>query len=283
MPVRSEPMRVARRATTAVTTVLALAVTGGANLGAYTIQWGDTLSAIAKKLELPVDVLAKANDIDDVDRIRQGRVLRVPTRTPPRFEPIAARSAPRHASPSVHVVVRGETLASIAARQASDVETLVRLNHIRDADHVTVGMRLRLPAGAAARSESPLCPVKGASRFDIASNFAAPRPGRKHQGNDIFARRGTPVIAPMDGTLRRADGGRAGKAFSLETVTGDVLYGAHLHSFAVLEGPVSRGTVIGAVGTTGNARLTPPHLHFEVHPRGGRATDPYPSLRSWCG
>lgn len=263
--------------------VVVLMVAAGAGTGSYTVRRGDTLSTIARKLGVPLAALADANDIQDRDRIHEGRVLRVPDRSRT-SEVIHIASVRPARQPALHRVQRGESLTSIARRYGTDIETIAKLNGIRDRDRVRYGTKLRLPVGTAAesRQERPLCPVRGASRFDIASNFGAPRAGRQHQGNDIFARRGAPVVAPVDGTLRRADGRRAGKAFYLEAVNGTMLYGAHLGAIVVDAGPVARGTVIGHVGTSGNARRTPPHLHFEIHPDGRAAINPYATLRRWC-
>ena len=105
-----------------------------------------------------------------------------------------------------------------------------------------------------------------------------------HQGNDIFAARGTPVRAPADGTVQYASEGAGGQVVYLTTGDGTYYYMAHLDRFAsdVRSGQsVKQGRVLGFVGTTGNADGGSPHCHFEIHPRGGAAIDPKATLDRW--
>jgi murein DD-endopeptidase MepM/ murein hydrolase activator NlpD len=107
-----------------------------------------------------------------------------------------------------------------------------------------------------------------------------------HQGADIFAATGTPVVAVCDGALNRVgtlpiSGNRL---WVKCTEAGDSFFYAHLSAFATDTRSglhVKAGQVIGFVGSTGDAEQTPPHLHFEVHPRDGKAVDPYPFLKAW--
>jgi murein DD-endopeptidase MepM/ murein hydrolase activator NlpD len=120
-------------------------------------------------------------------------------------------------------------------------------------------------------------PVAAEGHPIFTDDFGAPRLGaRKHQGNDIFADEGTPIVAVDDGALRFDEDPIGAHAFYLNAGDGTVYYGAHLSAF---EGPSPRqavaGEIIGYVGHTGNAATTAPHLHFEVHPSGGIAVDPY--------
>ncbi len=123
-------------------------------------------------------------------------------------------------------------------------------------------------------------PVAGRDMGAIRSVFGDPRAGgrREHHGVDIFARRGTPVLAAADGRVRSTrNGGLGGKVVWLRDRFGQSLYYAHLDSQAVRRGDtVLRGDTIGFVGNTGNARTTPPHLHFAIYRRG--PYDPYPAL-----
>jgi len=123
-------------------------------------------------------------------------------------------------------------------------------------------------------------PVQGYDRRSIGSGFGEPRDGgrRKHHGVDIFARRHTPIIAPVDGYIRRVGEQRlGGRTIWMRDgrVSDKNMYFAHLQDYKVEEGAeVKAGQIIGTVGNTGNARTTPPHLHFGIYYRGLGAVDP---------
>jgi murein DD-endopeptidase MepM/ murein hydrolase activator NlpD len=125
-----------------------------------------------------------------------------------------------------------------------------------------------------------VCPVAGSTAFD--DSWGDPRSGgRRHQGTDMFADYGTPVVAVVGGSASDNSGGAGGIALVLDGDNGEQYYYAHLQEIAA-EGSVSPGQVIAYVGDTGNARGTP-HLHFEIHPGGwGTAVNPYPALASSC-
>jgi murein DD-endopeptidase MepM/ murein hydrolase activator NlpD len=118
-------------------------------------------------------------------------------------------------------------------------------------------------------------PVSGALNRDIGSIYGDPRDGgsRSHEGVDIFAPRGTPVIAPTDGSIRRVGTGNLGGKviWMRDPQRNQSYYFAHLDSQLVSDGQrVSKGDTLGLVGNTGNARTTPPHLHFGIYARGSK-------------
>lgn len=104
-----------------------------------------------------------------------------------------------------------------------------------------------------------------------------------HEGIDIFAPAGTPLLATERGVVTRIGSGRlGGLRLWLRGESGTDWYYAHLSGFAegLSEGQVVEvGEIIGYVGNTGNAVGTPPHLHMQVHPNGGEPVNPYPLLK----
>lgn len=125
-------------------------------------------------------------------------------------------------------------------------------------------------------------PVEGVSPSDLANTWGARRSeGRSHEGIDIFAPRGTPVVSATRGVVVRKGWNRlGGKTVSVLGPGGWYHYYAHLDEWdAPAVGDwVEAGTVLGYVGDTGNAKGTPTHLHYGIYASGG-ARNPYPLLR----
>jgi murein DD-endopeptidase MepM/ murein hydrolase activator NlpD len=128
-------------------------------------------------------------------------------------------------------------------------------------------------------------PVAGMA--DYHDDWWEPRfgpPFHLHQGTDIFGARGTPVRAPYAGVVRFEDGGLGGKGAYVTQPDGTFYYMAHLDGFAknLSNGKaVKQGDVVGYLGDSGNALGGSPHVHFEIHPRGGGAVNPKPILDGW--
>lgn len=121
-----------------------------------------------------------------------------------------------------------------------------------------------------------VCPVAGSSSFH--DGWGNPRSGgRRHEGVDMMAPIGTPLVAVVAGSATFKQNSLGGNAVWLRGADGHSYYYAHLSSFEGSSRDVGQGDVIGYVGDTGNASGVP-HLHFEVHPGGGAAVNPHPSV-----
>src|SRR5215213_1565577 len=126
-------------------------------------------------------------------------------------------------------------------------------------------------------------PLEDVSKKEIADTWQAPRgTNRRHEGQDIFAPRGTPILSATSGYIYRiGENNLGGQTVSVISKGGRVYYYAHLNSYAKgieVGDRVSTRTVLGYVGTTGNAQGTPPHLHFGIYTFTG-AINPLPLLR----
>jgi murein DD-endopeptidase MepM/ murein hydrolase activator NlpD len=131
-------------------------------------------------------------------------------------------------------------------------------------------------------------PVEGARMADIQSFYGDSRDAgaRRHEGVDIFAPRGTPVLAVTESTVRRVGtrdlGGKVVLLWDEERQFH--YYYAHLDSQLTSAGTrVQPGDVVGTVGNTGNARTTPPHLHFGIYQRWWDALNPWSFLEPASG
>lgn len=128
-----------------------------------------------------------------------------------------------------------------------------------------------------------VCPMSQPVSF--INDWGFPRSGgRTHKGNDMFAPYGHPQVAVAGGTVSLLSGGLGGTGIWLDSDYGIRFYYAHLSSYApgLSEGErVSAGDIIGFTGQSGNARTTPPHLHFGIKV-DGQWVNPYPTLARNC-
>ncbi len=176
-------------------------------------------------------------------------------------------------------------LARIAAR-VGDLETKLAAERLQAASPAPGGDGPGDPSGG---PEPPVsgsgwlqtCPVNGPSSF--VDSFGDPRPGgRSHEGIDMIAARGTPVAAVHAGTVHRTGSSIGGYGIVLfHEGSSDWTFYTHFDSYGSYgEGAqVSAGDTIGYVGNTGT---TVYHLHFEYHPGGGAAINPYSALLGVC-
>jgi len=123
-----------------------------------------------------------------------------------------------------------------------------------------------------------VCPVAGPNSF--VDSFGWPRAGHSHQGIDLISPFGTPIVAAHPGSVSQSSSSSGGLQAYVYGSGGYTFY-AHLSSYSSASGSVGAGTVIGYVGSTGNAGSTN-HLHFEWHPGGGAAVNPYQALLAVC-
>jgi len=146
-------------------------------------------------------------------------------------------------------------------------------------DDIAYAIRLgALPAPAAL----PV-PVAGVKPAQLADTWGGARSGgRRHEGIDIFAQRGTPVLSSTEGIVLRVGTNRlGGQVVWVLGPGGQRHYYAHLDRYGDVRAGmrVRPGSILGYVGNTGNAATTPPHLHYGIYTAAG-AINPYPLLKA---
>jgi LysM repeat protein len=232
----------------------------------HIVQSGESLSEIAAHYGLTLSALAAANGITNTNVVYIGTRLSISGKAPD--------FTPGSGSAGSHVVASGETVGKIAASYGTTISAIVELNDLKNPNLIRIGEVLTVPGGGW------LCPVRGASFFN---DYGFPRSGgRFHEGTDLFAARGTSIVAPVSGRVEFTIGTIGGMQFKLYGDDGATYIGSHMDSFGE-SGKVSAGTVIGTVGDSGNAKGSRPHVHFEIHPDDGDPINPYPFLAEACG
>lgn len=187
-------------------------------------------------------------------------------------------------------VAVGTELESIVTTLDSRRSALTVAATVLDsADSALLAKQIQLSAvkaGSAVVGGGFVFPVGGPTSYS--DTFGAPRMfgtsyAHLHQGTDIFAERNTPILAVERGVVIRVGTDvLGGIKLWLVGASGTRYYFAHMEGYAegmVENKVVAAGDVLGFIGNSGNAIGTPPHTHFEVHPDGGPAVNPFPLLR----
>ncbi len=199
----------------------------------------------------------------------------------------------------VYLLMRA-SLATELDRVAADLiaarDEIARQEHALEwarAAHVSAAYEVEMwSAGSHAFISGYTFPVDGPVKFG--DSFGAPRMvGTEyehwHEGTDIFAEHGTPLVAAEDGVIAKVKSGGVlgGNSLRIVGASGYTHYYAHLSGFAdgIADGrQVKAGELVGFVGDTGNAQGTSPHLHYEIQLADGTSLNPYPVLsvaHSW--
>ncbi len=177
----------------------------------------------------------------------------------------APRVVPADAQRIINAVVRTPANSSQALHAA--VQQLVDLG-LSEEEAIRIGFGRFPVAGIANYSHDWLYPRYG--------------PGfRFHLGTDVFAKYGTPLRAPVDGTVTAKTSTLGGLSVKVHMPDGTYFYYAHLSALpeGFVDGmAVSTGDIVGFVGDSGNAKGGSPHLHIGIYPQGGSAVDPKPIL-----
>lgn len=189
-----------------------------------------------------------------------------------------------------------EDLASLAQRQAESASDLKAAQEVIDAQFERIQDRVadltaKYKEELAAQRQLTIlgqtpnpsgalqvCPVAGPNSF--IDTFGWPRDGHTHQGIDLISPFGTPIVAAHPGRVEHSSSSSGGLQAFVYGSSGYTFY-AHLSGYSAASGSVGAGTVIGYVGSTGNAGSTN-HLHFEYHPGNGAAVNPYQMLLAVC-
>jgi peptidoglycan hydrolase-like protein with peptidoglycan-binding domain len=138
--------------------------------------------------------------------------------------------------------------------------------------------------GTTAVASLPMPILFGVTPSNISPNFGDPRTNHPHQGEDLLAPKGTPIVSPTAAVVLRLESGATeGNGLYTSNPGGETFVYYHLDRYAegIATGQVlAPGSLIGYVGDTGDAAGGPPHLHFEIHNNAGVPIDPFPRLTS---
>jgi len=282
---------------------------GRSDLATYTVADGDTWFDIAHSVGVGMSSLFDANDADDESAIHPGDVLCLPSGASASGADGGTSGSGSGGCVAAYTVATNDSWFSIAKAAGVSMSRLLDVNDATAKQTIYPGSSVCLPAGASmpassktsnssnSSNSSTPASINGLEAFPVegpcwfADTWLAPRGnGRRHQGVDLIADQGQYLYAVTDGTLtNRAwdqPGLLAGNAWWLTSDDGSGTYYFYGHLYAFAPGlkvgsKVRAGQIIGFVGETGSAAT--PHLHFEMHPNGGGAINPYPTIKAMNG
>lgn len=243
----------------------------------YVVANGDTLSGIAAKFNISTDTIRYANKITDVDSLKPGTNLTI--------LPITG---------VLHTVESGDTLAGIASRYKSTEALIIAQNDLYG-EEIKVGLKLLIPDGEIPEAPKPAqtqpttqsrstgsqgssTPTRGSGsyRFPTLIGRSGYFNGYHNWAIDIPNSIGTPIFAADSGRIVEAKygyNGGYGNTILIDHGNGTKTRYAHMIKLNIIGGYVSKGQVIGQMGSTG--RSTGPHLHFEIIIGGVRVNPIY--------
>jgi len=247
---------------------------GNDRISVYVVRPGDTLSEIAYMFGVSVNTIIWANDLKSARDVHPGNTLII--------LPISGIE---------RVVVKGDTLKSLAKKYNADADEIAQYNRLELNNPLVVGSTIIIPGGeiqAPAPIKSQVKSFTSTSRVSgpfLSGYFINPLPGgvitqglHDRSAIDIGSARGTPIRAAADGTVIIARGGGAwngghGNYVVITHPNGTQTLYSHMSNVIVSPGQsIFSGKVIGYVGSTG--RSTGPHLHFEIENANGSKMRP---------
>jgi len=191
------------------------------------------------------------------------------------------------------LITKADQLTATRARLEAETDALQTRFENATAEYIR--LKKKLAAAAARRAQAVAggvvfvtstgmtCPVAAPNSFIDSWGFPRDGGARTHEGTDVMAAMGAPVVAIVDGEITYAGVGvTAGNWLEVTGEDGNVYWYMHNQKNLITRGKVRVGEQIATVGDTGNAAGGPPHVHFEYHPGGGGPVNPYPLLAEVC-
>jgi peptidoglycan LD-endopeptidase LytH len=270
--------------------------------GMHIVARGDSVPSVARRYGVSADDIRAANGIVD-DRLFVGARLIIDGSASSGAAPATTSGSVtvlpmQRASSTTYRVKQGDVFERVARKHGVSLKALLKANGLKSTSLVLPGETLVIPSGssqgpaggsgasvasrpAGATGPSLRCPVRGAT---FMNDWGFPRDGgtRFHEGTDLFAPKGTTIVAPASGTIAYGSNNLGGSTFTIRTADGWEIYGAHISAAIGSSRTVRQGEPIARVGNSGDANGGDYHLHLGVKRAGGRPQNPYPSVLAAC-